>query len=86
MNREIDITEHIKNRKSIKALSGRDLGKNQRQNLRIDDVLNSAKENEKIVIRIPDNIYSASSSFFLGMFGDIVRQFKTKSAFSVSTH
>ena len=74
----IDITDNIKNRESIIVISGRNLGKEQRKKLKIDDKINKY---ETIEIEIPNNIYSISSSFFLGMFGDIVRSYKTKEKF-----
>ena len=74
----IDITENIKNRDSIIVISGRNLGKEQRKSLKIDEKINKY---EIIEVVIPNNIYSISSSFFLGMFGDIVRNYKTKEKF-----
>lgn len=76
--KRIDITKNIKNRGKIAALSGRDLGIKQRHTLFIDDAINSDAE---IVFYIPSNIYSVSSSFFLGMFGDVVRHFGTREGF-----
>lgn len=74
----IDITDNLKNRESIIVISGRDLGKLQRKFLKIDEKI---KKYEIIEVVIPDNIYSISSSFFLGLFGDIVRNYKTKEKF-----
>lgn len=74
----IDITDNLKNRESIIVISGRNLGKLQRKNLKIDEKI---KKYETIEVIIPDNIFSISSSFFLGLFGDLVRNYKTKEKF-----
>ena len=74
----INITDNIKNRDYIIVISGRNLGKEQRKRLKLDELV---AKNDTIEVIIPDNIYSMSSSFFLGMFGDIVRNCKTKEKF-----
>ena len=75
---KLDITKNIEGRDSIIVISGRNLGKEQRKKLKIDKLV---KQYKVIEIIIPENIYSISSSFFLGMFGDIVRSCKTKESF-----
>lgn len=75
---KLDITKNIKNISDLIVISGRNLGKQQRKSLKLDDII---KKNEKIEIIIPDNIYSISSSFFLGLFGDIVRNLGSKENF-----
>ncbi len=68
----IDITEKMNSNEKMFVISGRDFGERQRQELEIDEKI---ENNDSITIVIPKTIYSISSSFFLGMFGEILRKY-----------
>ena len=74
----IDLLEGIPNSKKIFAISGRDLGFKQRKHHKLDEVEDN---NDKIEIKIAENIIFLSSSFFLGMFGESVRKCGSKEKF-----
>lgn len=74
----IDLLDGIPNSKKIFAISGRDLGFKQRKHHKLDEIENN---NDKIEIKVADNIIFLSSSFFLGMFGESVRKCGTKEKF-----
>ena len=74
----IDLLEGITNANKIHAISGRDLGIRQRNYHKLDLIEDN---NDKIEIKISDNIIFLSSSFFLGMFGDSVRKCGNKEKF-----
>lgn len=74
----IDLLEGVPNAKKIFAISGRDLGFKQRKLHKLDELENN---NDKIEIKVADNIIFLSSSFFLGMFGESVRKCGTKEKF-----
>ena len=78
MNKDIvviDITKKMEKRDDFVAISGRDFGTKQKKELGIDEAI---ENNDKVIIRVPKSIYSISSSFFLGMFGDLVRKYGKK--------
>lgn len=74
----INLLDGIKDANKIFAISGRDLGIKQRKHHKLNELEDN---NEKIIVKIPSNIYFLSSSFFLGMFGESVRKCKTKEHF-----
>ena len=51
---------------TVKNLSGKERGLSAREEFRLDDYDNGR---EPVVVRIPDNVYAISTSFFCGMFG-----------------
>ena len=75
---KIDISEKIKNNKTIFGISGRPLGNQQRKIWKIDQ---EEEQYEEIVIIIAPHILSISSSFFLGFLGKSVRKCGTREAF-----
>ncbi len=60
---------------SSKVFSGRDRGNLIRKELKLEALV---EENEKITIIVPSDIYSINTSFFLGLFGTIVRKLGEK--------
>lgn len=78
MSISIDITKGLPNAKKLFAISGRDLGIQQRKRHNLDRL---EDKETTIKIEIPENIIFLSSSFFLGMFGDSVRKYRTKEEF-----
>jgi hypothetical protein len=54
-----------------KVFSGRDRGKVVRDQINFDELIKSTK---KVEIRIPSDVYTVNTSFFLGLFGNIVRK------------
>ena len=75
---KIDVSQKIKNNKTIFGISGRPLGVQQRKIWKID--LEEQKYDE-IVVYIPPHILSVSSSFFLGFLGKSVRKCGAREAF-----
>lgn len=65
----IDLDQYRPN--NVRVLSGRDVGKKYRKSLNLNKL---EKENDKIIVKVPDDIYSINSSYFLGMFGPSVRE------------
>ena len=65
---KIDLKNYID---SKKVLAGRTNGENIRQNINLEKI---EKENEKIEIIIPNDVFSFNSSYFLGMFGESVKK------------
>lgn len=78
MKEEITITNGINQVKDMLVLSGRDLGEKQRQKFSLDNIDKNTKLYKVI---IPKNIVSINPSFFLGVFGNSVRYFKSKEKF-----
>lgn len=60
----IDLSNYLKN--NIQMLVGRELGSSIREILDLDSI---DKNNEIVIIKIPDNIFCMTSSFFIGLFG-----------------
>lgn len=54
-----------------KVFSGRERGRVVREQIGFEEILNSSS---KVEILIPDDIYTVNTSFFLGLFGNIVRR------------
>ena len=52
------------------VFTGRDRGQNARKDLKLDMV----PHGEIVEVRIPDETYAVTSSFFLGLFGPSVRE------------
>lgn len=75
---KIDISEKIKNNKTIFGISGRPLGNQQRKVWKIDQ---EEDKYEEIVIIVPAQYLSVSSSFFLGFLGKSVRKCGSRDAF-----
>lgn len=67
---EIDLNNY--KTKGVKVFSGRDKGKDLRNKLKLDEI---EKNEQIIVVIVPEDIYSLNSSFFLGLFGKSVRNF-----------
>ena len=65
---KIDLKNYID---SKKVLAGRTNGENIRQKINLEK---KEKENEKIEIIIPNDVFSFNSSYFLGMFGESVKK------------
>ena len=65
----IDLDDHRTGNTPV--LSGRQRGKEVRRSTRLDSEDESA---QKIVVRVPDDVYLVASSFFLGMLGPSVRK------------
>ncbi|HAT4310217.1 hypothetical protein ACV30B_02395 [Clostridium perfringens] len=66
--REINLIQCKKN--NSKVLSGRDIGSKWRKNFRLD---NLDLTDDIVRIIVPDELYSINISFFLGLFGQSVR-------------
>jgi len=58
--------------------TGRDRGERLREKFQMDEIDNS---DAVVKIIIPENTYSISSSFFLGLFGPSIVKCKTREAF-----
>jgi hypothetical protein len=58
--------------------TGRERGERLRKKFHLDEVDNS---DAVVKISIPENTYSISSSFFLGLFGPSIVKYKTREAF-----
>jgi hypothetical protein len=56
----------------VRVFAGRSRGRVVRQAAKLDEL--EAIENAAVEIHIPDDVYSVTSSFFLGMFGDSIRK------------
>jgi hypothetical protein len=54
------------------VFAGRERGQKVRAAARLDEI---DRTDNEVEIRVPEDIYSLNSSFFLGMFGDSVRRF-----------
>lgn len=54
-----------------KVFSGRDRGRVVREQINFDSFINSV---DKVEIIIPSDIYTVNTSFFLGLFGGIIRK------------
>ena len=65
----IILGDHLPSNKRI--LSGRDTGEAARKRYKLD-VLDA--DDETIIVKIPDKIWTLSASFFLGCFGNSVRK------------
>ena len=65
---KIDLKNYID---SKKVLAGRTNGENIRKKITLEKI---EKENEKIEIIIPNDVFSFNSSYFLGMFGESVKK------------
>ncbi len=70
MSQVIDLDEYRSN--GSKVFAGRERGKLARQRAGLDQ---SDQTDTAILVRVPEDIYSVNSSFFLGMFGPSVRRF-----------
>lgn len=64
---KINLKEYIANKK---VLAGRTNGEDIRKKLDLEKI---ERENNKIEIIIPDEVFSFNSSYFLGMFGESVK-------------
>lgn len=71
--RSEDKTRHIK----AKVFTGRDRGQQVREKSRIDELETS---NDRIIIEVPNDIYSINPSFFEELFFNVVRKLR-KEAF-----
>ena len=67
-DKEINLNDYINNRK---VLAGRDSGEELNRILNLNDI---EKKYKRILIKIPNYVYSFNSSFFLGMFGETVKK------------
>jgi hypothetical protein len=64
--------EQVRSESKVHILSGRDKGDHWRIAFKIDEL----DQNEETVhVRVPEDVYLISISFFLGLFGDSVRHF-----------
>ncbi len=59
--------------------AGRERGLNAAKKINLETLVND--ETKNFIIIIPDNFYSITSSFFLGMFGKSIKFCKTKENF-----
>lgn len=62
--------EKLRGDSSNRVLAGRDFGELARVELRLDALDEQA---EKILVMVPDDLYSVTSSWFLGAFADSIR-------------
>lgn len=65
--KEIKLADYVDD---SRMLSGKDLGQEVRRKLDIETL---EKEQDHILIQIPDDVFLVSSSFFKGLFGDSIR-------------
>jgi hypothetical protein len=56
----------------VRIFSGRTRGEAVRQELRLSKV--EANDNSEFEVRVPTDIFQITSSFFLGLLGDTIRQ------------
>ena len=63
----IDLSNYLKDKRLI--LSGEESGSSIRQMLDLDSI---DKTNKSVIIKIPDNIFCMTTSFFIGLFGPSV--------------
>lgn len=68
---KLNILSGVKNHDTILIVSGRQLGIDQRNKLKLDQI---DKDQKKYNIIIPKNIISLNPSFFLGLFGESIRK------------
>ncbi len=66
----IDLDEYRSN--DSKVFAGRERGKLARQRADLDQIDHT---DTTVLVRVPEDIYSINSSFFLGMFGPSIRRF-----------
>lgn len=66
------------NSMGMPVFTGRPRGEAARRKYRLDD-LDSAKESVEVII--PDEVYTITSSYFLGLFGPSIRNYGSKSDF-----
>ena len=71
----IDMKVYVGNKKII---SGRKNGKKAREDIKIERL---EDENDIIIIKVPMDVLSFNSSYFLGMLGKSVRKYGSKEAF-----
>lgn len=76
MSKRINLQDKISSGSII--LSGREKGEFLRKKINLDEL---EKDEEQIVIVVPDSIVSFNSSYFLGLFTPSIVKLKTKSAF-----
>lgn len=74
----INISDGCKRIKEMLVLSGRELGYEIRDKIKLDE---KDRDSEKYNVIFPDNIISISTSFFLALFGESVRTLKDKESF-----
>lgn len=82
-NYKIAINHNMEHKEDIRCLIGEPRGKDQYENLEIDKL---EKTYDVITITIPKSIINMSNSFFLGMFGDTIRKYKTRQNFLNKFH
>ena len=75
---DIKIVDYDKKTKAMIVLSGRDLGYQLRNKMKLDQ---KDSDGKKYKVHFPKNIISISTSFFLALFGESVRKCGDKEVF-----
>lgn len=69
MLRNIDLADY--NSQGVRVYAGRDRGEAARAKARLEEADNAG---DSVSVKIPDDVFSINSSFFLGMFADSIRK------------
>ena len=76
MSKRINLQDKISSGSII--LSGREKGEHLREKLKLDEL---ERDNDEIVIIVPDSIVSFNSSYFLGLFTPSIKKYKSREKF-----
>lgn len=69
----IDLGKH--RTAGVRVFSGRKRGEGVRKSLRVDEL---DSQPDEVVVKIPEDTFTVTSSFFLGLFGDSIQRLGEK--------